>query len=83
MSKAAPKIVLTGLTFTGSDHPAVAVSFKDGLNVLFGASNTGKTFTVKSIDFMLGGKGSSSRISANVLDMKKLGWASSFRAPEK
>lgn len=57
MSKAAPRIALDGLTFTGSDQPPVGVSFKDGLNVLFGASNTGKTFTVKSIDFMLGGKG--------------------------
>jgi hypothetical protein len=66
MSKAAPKIVLTGLTFTGSDHPAVAVSFKDGLNVLFGASNTGKTFTVKSIDFMLGGKGPLPDISERI-----------------
>jgi hypothetical protein len=57
MSKGGPKIVVTRLTFTGHEQPAVGVSFNDGLNVLFGASNTGKTFTVKSIDFMLGGKG--------------------------
>ena len=57
MSKAAPKIVLDWADFYGDDQPPVGVSFKDGLNVLFGASNTGKTFTVKSLDFMLGGNG--------------------------
>jgi hypothetical protein len=31
------------------------VSFGPELNVLWGASNTGKSFTVKTIDFMLGG----------------------------
>jgi hypothetical protein len=66
MNKAAPRISLDGLTFTGADHPPVGVSFKDGLNVLFGASNTGKTFTVKSIDFMLGGKGPLPDISERI-----------------
>ena len=41
-------------TFTGS---AVAVEewlLRPGLNVLYGASNTGKSFAVKTIDLMLG-----------------------------
>jgi DNA repair exonuclease SbcCD ATPase subunit len=33
------------------------IEFGSGLNVLFGASNTGKSFIVDTIDFMLGGKG--------------------------
>jgi len=57
---------VTGLTFTGNDQPAVGVSFNDGLNVLFGASNTGKTFIVKSIDFMLVGKGPLPDISERI-----------------
>jgi hypothetical protein len=33
------------------------MTFAAGLNVIYGASNTGKSFVVDSIDFMLGGKG--------------------------
>lgn len=33
-----------------------SIEFKTGLNVIAGASNTGKTFIYQSIDFMLGGK---------------------------
>jgi len=53
--KLAARITLSGLTFTGNDKPNAGVTFMPGLNVLFGASNTGKSFTVKAIDFMLGG----------------------------
>ena len=66
MTKANPRILLSGLTFTGANQPPVGVSFKDGLNILFGASNTGKTFTFKSIDFMLGGKGPLPDISERI-----------------
>ena len=48
-------ITLSGLTFTGKDKQPAVVSFKPELNVLWGASNTGKSFTVKTVDFMLGG----------------------------
>lgn len=53
----ASRIMLSGLTFTGDDKQPAAVSFKPELNVLWGASNTGKSFTAKTIDFMLGGGG--------------------------
>src|SRR5690349_13107384 len=49
------RLTLSGLTFTGKDKQPTAVSFKPELNVLWGASNTGKSFTVKTVDFMLGG----------------------------
>lgn len=51
----APRITLSGLTFTGEGQQPAGVSFSPELNVLWGASNTGKSFTVKTVDFMLGG----------------------------
>ena len=47
-------LTLNKLTFTGSDAAPAELKLKQGLNVLYGASNTGKSFTVKAIDFMLG-----------------------------
>jgi hypothetical protein len=49
------RVKLSGLTFTGEDKQSAAVLFKPELNVLWGASNTGKSFTVKTVDFMIGG----------------------------
>nr|CAD6629728.1 DNA double-strand break repair ATPase Rad50 [Rhizobium sp. Khangiran2] len=48
---------LRHLTFHGPAKGFATVSFSAGLNVIFGASNTGKSFIVDTIDFMLGGKG--------------------------
>lgn len=45
------------LGFFGPQKPPAIVVFGPGLNVLYGASNTGKSFVVEAIDFMLGGKG--------------------------
>jgi hypothetical protein len=55
MNEAAPSISLSGLSFTGKDKEPARVELRAGLNVLYGASNTGKSFTVKTIDFLLGG----------------------------
>jgi predicted nucleic acid-binding Zn-ribbon protein len=54
-----PEPGLTGLTirnlvFTGSAEGRAELALQPGLNVLYGASNTGKSFAVKTIDFMLG-----------------------------
>ncbi len=43
------------LTYLGPNKPAVHVDLKPGLNVICGASETGKSFIVETIDFMLGG----------------------------
>lgn len=48
---------LRHLSFHGPSKPPASISFGPGLNVVFGASNTGKSFIVETIDFMLGGKG--------------------------
>lgn len=50
-----PALILRHLCFTGPDKPQALLSFDHGLNVLYGASETGKSFVVESINFMLGG----------------------------
>ena len=48
------RIIIRGLAFTGPNVPLVDIAFADGLNVVWGASNTGKSFLVKSLDYMTG-----------------------------
>ncbi|MFN7835270.1 MAG: hypothetical protein ACK5NY_05695 [Burkholderiaceae bacterium] len=50
-----PGFRLRFLGFFGPQKPSATVTFGPGLNVLFGASNAGKSFIVEAIDFMLGG----------------------------
>lgn len=47
-------IRLRHLTFTGPNTAPAELNFDDGLNIIYGASNTGKSFTSKAILFMLG-----------------------------
>lgn len=44
------------LTLIGRGVPNAEVQFNEGLNVVSGPSDTGKTFIVQCIDYMLGGK---------------------------
>lgn len=48
---------LRHLSFHGPARKSATIAFGAGLNVVYGASNTGKSFIVDTIDFMLGGKG--------------------------
>jgi hypothetical protein len=48
-------ISLRHLVFTGPAVEPAGLWFKDGLNILYGASNTGKSFAVKALNFMFGG----------------------------
>lgn len=48
------KLTLRHIAFTGSKRETVKLTFKSGLNVIHGASETGKSFLVEAIDFMLG-----------------------------
>lgn len=43
------------LVFTGTGLNPAELEFCDGSNLIWGASNTGKSFTLKALDFMLGG----------------------------
>jgi hypothetical protein len=47
-------VVIRHLWFTGAALKPAGLDFVDGLNVVWGASNTGKSFALKAIDFMLG-----------------------------
>jgi archaellum component FlaC len=45
------------IRFLGPDKEPAEYVFHDGLNILWGSSDTGKTFLVQSIDYMLGAGG--------------------------
>lgn len=45
------------LSFHGPNRDPAVIEFGPGLNVIYGASDTGKSFIVEALDFMLGGKG--------------------------
>jgi hypothetical protein len=51
------RLQIRHLSFLGPNRPPASVLFESGFNVLYGASDTGKSFILDSIDFMLGGKG--------------------------
>jgi hypothetical protein len=54
LKSAGAGLTITNLVFTGTADRPAELAFQPGLNVLYGASNTGKSFTLKTIDFMLG-----------------------------
>jgi hypothetical protein len=49
-----PALTLRHLCFSGPDKEPASVSFDSGLNVIYGASETGKSFILEALDFMLG-----------------------------
>ena len=51
-----PGFCLRHLVYLGPNREPAVVTFGPGLNVIYGASDTGKSFLVETIDFMLGGK---------------------------
>ncbi|MFF4305511.1 hypothetical protein [Streptomyces sp. NPDC001601] len=48
-------LTLTHLAYCGAGLPTASVEFDPAFTVIYGSSNTGKTFLVDSIDYMLGG----------------------------
>lgn len=50
------QLILVRLAVVGGGAPDVSVEFGPGLTVIYGASNTGKSYVVDAIDFMLGAK---------------------------
>ncbi len=53
---AQPGLRLRHIVFQGPNRDPAGVQFGPGLNVIYGASETGKSFVVEAIDFMLGGR---------------------------
>jgi hypothetical protein len=50
------RLRLTHLTMTGPAVAKASVEFDAGLTVIYGASDTGKSYIAQAIDYMLGGK---------------------------
>ena len=50
-------IILHHLCFTGPEKEPASVEFGAGLNVIYGASETGKSFLLEALDYMLGAGG--------------------------
>jgi hypothetical protein len=48
-------MVLKHLVLTGPEVPTARLDFTQGCNLVWGASNTGKSFTLKALNFMMGG----------------------------
>jgi chaperonin cofactor prefoldin len=48
-------LLIKGLSYLSPVKAPASLEFDAGLNVVFGASNTGKSFIVESIDYLLGG----------------------------
>lgn len=51
-----PGLQLRRLAFFGPDKEPAELTFGPGLNVIYGASDTGKSFVLEAIDYMLGGQ---------------------------
>src|SRR5262245_20370123 len=49
------RLQIRHLSFLGPNRPAATVHCEPGFNVVYGASDTGKSFILDSIDYMLGG----------------------------
>jgi AAA domain len=58
----AARLTLRRLTITDHDLPPADITFSKGLNLIVGASDTGKTFVFEAIEYMLGAKGPLRRI---------------------
>ena len=50
-------IIIRHLSFTGPRKEPTSVEFGSGLNVIYGASETGKSFILEALDFMMGAGG--------------------------
>ncbi|MCM8549198.1 hypothetical protein [Streptomyces sp. STCH 565 A] len=48
------RLTLVHLTFLGMGKPPAAVDFSPGLTVIYGASDTGKSYVEEAVDYMLG-----------------------------
>jgi hypothetical protein len=48
------RLILRHIALIGADKPAATLKFEAGVNVVYGASNTGKSFTLAALKFLLG-----------------------------
>ena len=45
---------LTKLVVSGPKLPDAVINLNDGVNIIYGPSNTGKTYIIKCIDYLFG-----------------------------
>ena len=50
------RFIFRKLAFTGGTKATCKLDFVDGVNVIYGASNSGKSYTIKALDFMCGAR---------------------------
>lgn len=50
-----PKLRLEHLTFVGDGLEPAGIEFAEGLTIIYGGSNAGKSYSLQVLDFMLGG----------------------------
>jgi hypothetical protein len=50
-----PTLTLRFLSFLGPNKEPAVIEFSKGLNIILGASSTGKSFIVEAVNYMLGG----------------------------
>ena len=48
--------VIRKITYSGENVETSFIEFTDGLNIVYGPSNTGKTYIAETIDYMFGGE---------------------------
>jgi hypothetical protein len=48
------RFIFRELAFTGTAKATCKLDFVDGVNVIYGASNSGKSYTIEALDFMCG-----------------------------
>ena len=49
------KLTIKGFSFLGQGKPCASLEFNSGVNVICGASDTGKSFITEALDFLTGG----------------------------
>lgn len=62
VSKLCGRLELKKLVLTGDGKKEAVIKFKQGVNVIVGASDTGKSYAFSCIDFALGSKGEPKKI---------------------
>lgn len=71
------------LRFTGKDDKQAVLEFARGLSLVYGASNTGKSFAVKALDFMMGGQGTGLPVISERAPYDKVGLDIAFEPDYK
>lgn len=77
-------VILRFLLFSGTNVKNVGLDFEPGPNLIYGASNTGKSLALKALDFMLGASNNLPSVKERVgYDMVWLGFEVTGKEPRE